>query len=82
MSEDRNKFIDFITGLSFTDGETALLLHQKPKRDGEGNFIYHAPVGPAYPPPASRPARNKNGSEILRGLSNGQFGSSSMRSIR
>ena len=59
MSEDRNKFIDFITGLSFTDGETALLLHQKPKRDGEGNFIYHGDGVPSATFPSFLPSKAK-----------------------
>jgi hypothetical protein len=59
MSEDRNKFIDFITGLSFTDGETALLLHQKPKRDSEGNFIYHGDGVPSATFPSFLPSKAK-----------------------
>ena len=59
MSEDRAKFIEFITGLADVDGETALLLWQKPKKDAEGNVIYHGDgvpqaVFPAYLPEAAK----------------------------
>ena len=46
MSEDRTTFIDYIIGLGDVDGETALLVRQKPKKDGEGNIIYHGDGAP------------------------------------
>jgi hypothetical protein len=47
MSEDRQKFIDYIVGLAAaTVGETALLLRQKPRYDSEGNMLYHADGAP------------------------------------
>jgi hypothetical protein len=58
MSEDRNKFIDYITGLADdTVGETALLLRQKPKRDSEGNLMYHADGVPQATFPAFMPEK-------------------------
>ena len=40
MSEDRTKFIEFITGLVDADGETALLLRQTPALV-DGQIVYH-----------------------------------------
>ena len=63
MSEDRTKFIEFITKLSDVDGETALLLWQKPKRDDNGELIYHGDGVPKAAFPAYLPskARIKDG---------------------
>ena len=63
MSEDRTKFIEFITKLSDVDGETALLLLQKPKRDDQGELIYHGDGVPKASFPAYLPdkARFKDG---------------------
>lgn len=63
MSEDRTKFLEFITGLADVDGETALLLRQKPKLDDEGNVIYHGDGVPKATFPAFLPhkARIKDG---------------------
>ena len=63
MSEDRTTFIDYITGLTDVDGETVLLLKQKPKKDGEGNIIYHGDGAPKAVFPAFLPdkARIKDG---------------------
>ena len=59
MSEDRTTFIEFVTGLADVDGETALLLKQKPKKDGEGNIIYHGDGVPQATFPAFMPAAAK-----------------------
>jgi hypothetical protein len=40
MSEDRIKFIEYVTGLAVEDGETALLLRQKPTLVN-GEIAYH-----------------------------------------
>ena len=63
MSEDRTKFLEFIAGLADVDGETALLLKQKPKLDDEGNVIYHGDGVPKATFPAFLPhkARIKDG---------------------
>jgi len=58
MSEDRIKFIEFVTGLAYETGETALLLRQTPKlRDGE--MVYHADGVPEATFPSFLPARAK-----------------------
>ena len=59
MSEDRTKFIEFITSLGDVDGETALFLHQKPKRDADGEIIYHGDGVPQATWPAYYPAKAK-----------------------
>jgi hypothetical protein len=63
MSEDRIKFIEYVTGLATENGETALLLRQKPKYDPDGNIIYHADGVPSATFPAFMPdkARIKEG---------------------
>lgn len=63
MSEDRTKFIEFITGLADVEGETALLLKQKPKLDDNGNIVYHGDGAPKATFPAFMPdkARIKDG---------------------
>jgi len=63
MSEDRIKFIDYVTGLASETGETALLLRQKPKYDADGGIIYHADGVPSASFPAFMPdkARIKEG---------------------
>ena len=64
MSEDRQKFVDYIVGLAAgTVGETALLVRQKPTHDSEGNFIFHADGAPKATFPAFLPekARIKEG---------------------
>ncbi len=63
MSEDRDRFIEYVTGLASETGETALLLKQKPKRDAEGQVIYHADGVPQATFPAFMPekARIKDG---------------------
>jgi hypothetical protein len=54
MSEDRDRFVKFVTGLAYEDGETALLLRQKPKlRDGA--LVYHADGVPSATFPAFMP---------------------------
>ena len=62
MSEDRTKFIEFITGLVDAVGETALLLHQKPQRV-DGEIVYHGDGVPKATFPAYMPekARIKDG---------------------
>ena len=45
MSEDRTKFIDFVTGLVDAEGETALMLRQKPTLV-DGQIIYHGDGAP------------------------------------
>ena len=59
MSEDRAKFIEFITGLSDADGETALLLRQTPKRNAMGEIIYHGDGVPNATFPAFLPEKAK-----------------------
>ena len=56
MSEDRTKFIEFITGLVDTDGETALLLKQKPTLVN-GEIVYHGDGAPKATFPAFLPAK-------------------------
>jgi hypothetical protein len=62
MSEDRTKFIEFITGLVDADGETALLLRQKPVLV-DGQIIYHGDGAPKATFPSFLPhkARIKDG---------------------
>lgn len=58
MSEEREKFIKFVTGLAFTEGETALLLRQKPVlKDGE--IVYHGDGVPKATFPAFLPDKAK-----------------------
>lgn len=58
MSEDRQKFIDYIVGLAAdTVGETALLVRQKPTRGEDGNLIYHADGAPKATFPAFLPEK-------------------------
>jgi len=45
MSEDRLNFIEFVTGLVDADGETALLLRQKPTLS-DGEIVYHGDGAP------------------------------------
>ena len=59
MSEDRDQFIEFITNLGDVDGETALLLLQKPSKDGDGNLIYHGDGVPKASFPAYYPSKAK-----------------------
>lgn len=59
MSEDRQKFISYVADLASEDGETALLLRQKPRFDADGNIRYHADgvpdaTFPAYLPEKAR----------------------------
>jgi len=62
MSEDRTRFIEFITGLVDADGETALLLKQKPTLV-DGAVVYHGDGAPKATFPAFMPdkARVKDG---------------------
>lgn len=62
MSEDRTKFIEFITGLVDADGETALLLRQTPALV-DGQIVYHGDGVPKATFPAFLPhkARIKDG---------------------
>jgi hypothetical protein len=62
MSEDRTKFIDYIAGLVCETSETALLLHQKPKKV-DGEIAYHGDGVPKAFFPAFLPeqARIKDG---------------------
>lgn len=59
MSEDRTKFINFITGLGDIDGETALLLWQKPKKNAAGEIVYHGDGVPQATFPAYLPETAK-----------------------
>lgn len=59
MSEDRQKFISYVTGLAFEEGETALLLRQKPRFDSDGNMRYHADGVPDATFPAYLPEKAK-----------------------
>jgi len=56
VSEDRTKFIEFITGLVDTNGETALLLKQKPTLVN-GEIVYHGDGAPKATFPAFMPAK-------------------------
>ena len=58
MSEDRTKFIEFITGLVDADGETALLLRQKPTLT-DGEIVYHGDGAPKATFPAFMPDKAK-----------------------
>lgn len=62
MSEDRTKFIEFITGLVDAEGETALLLRQTPALV-DGEIVYHGDGVPKATFPAFLPhkARIKDG---------------------
>ena len=62
MSEDRTKFIEFITGLVDAEGETALLLRQTPALV-DGQIVYHGDGVPKATFPAFLPhkARIKDG---------------------
>lgn len=62
MSEDRTKFIEFITGLADAEGETALLLRQTPALV-DGEIVYHGDGVPKATFPAFLPhkARIKDG---------------------
>jgi hypothetical protein len=62
MSEDRDTFIEYITGLCTEQGETALLLRQKPVMQN-GEMVYHADGAPKATFPAFIPesARIKDG---------------------
>jgi hypothetical protein len=55
MSEDRTTFIEYITQLGDVDGETVLLLKQKPKKDAAGDIIYHGDGVPKATFPAFMP---------------------------
>jgi len=58
MSEDRIKFIEYITGLAADNvGETALVVRQKPQYDSDGNMIYHADDVPKATFPAFLPKK-------------------------
>jgi hypothetical protein len=56
MSEDRTKFIEFVTGLADVEGETALLVRQKLTLDN-GRRIYHGDGAPKATFPAFVPAK-------------------------
>ena len=58
MSEDRTQFIEFVTGLVDADGETALLLRQKPKLEN-GEIVYHGDGAPKATFPAFMPEKAK-----------------------
>lgn len=62
MSEDRTKFIEFVTGLADAEGETALLLRQTPALV-DGQIVYHGDGVPKATFPAFLPhkARIKDG---------------------
>lgn len=62
MSEARTKFIDYVAGLVCEKGETALLLHQKPRKEN-GEIAYHGDGVPKAFFPAFLPeqARIKDG---------------------
>jgi hypothetical protein len=54
MTEDRTKFLEFITGLVDVDGETALMLRQKPTLI-DGEVVYHGDGAPKATWPAFLP---------------------------
>jgi hypothetical protein len=56
MSEDRTKFIEFVTDLADVEGETALLVRQKLTLDN-GQRIYHGDGAPKATFPAFVPAK-------------------------
>lgn len=58
MSEARDQFLAFITGLADVDGETALLLKQKPTLV-DGQIIYHGDGAPKATFPAFLPDKAK-----------------------
>ena len=58
MTNDRDKFIEYVTGLATETGETALLLRQKP-RLVEGALVYHSDGAPKATFPAFLPQRAK-----------------------
>ena len=58
MSEDRQKFIEYVTGLAAENGETALLLRQKPTLV-EGEMVYHGDGVPKATFPAYMPHKAK-----------------------
>lgn len=58
MSEDRVKFIEFITGLVDAEGETALMLRQKPTLV-DGQIVYHGDGAPKATFPAFLPEKAK-----------------------
>ena len=58
VSEARDTFIKFVTGLVDVDGETALLLHQKPVR-ADGELVYHGDGVPKATFPAFMPGAAK-----------------------
>lgn len=58
MSEDRTKFIEFITGLADAEGETALLLRQTPALV-DGQIVYHGDGVPKATFPAFLPHKAK-----------------------
>jgi hypothetical protein len=58
MNDARNDFINYVAGLAYETGETALLLHQKPKREN-GDIVFHGDgvpkaTFPAYLPDKAR----------------------------
>lgn len=59
MSEDRTKFLEFVLGLADVEGETALLLKQKPKLDENGEIIYHGDGVPKGTFPSFLPHKAK-----------------------
>ncbi len=59
MSEDRAKFIEYISKLCYVEGETILLLKQKPKLDADGNIIYHGDGVPDATFPSFHPDKAK-----------------------
>jgi len=60
MSEDRTKFIEYITGLATDNvGETALVVRQKPQHDSDGNMIFHADGAPKATFPAFLPEKTR-----------------------
>jgi hypothetical protein len=59
MSEDREKFIEYISKLCYVEGETILLLKQKPKLDADGNIIYHGDGVPDATFPSFHPDKAK-----------------------
>ena len=58
MSEDRIKFIKFITGLVDAEGETALMLRQKPTLV-DGQIVYHGDGAPKATFPSFLPEKAK-----------------------
>ena len=58
MSEDRTKFIEYVSNLACEAGETALLLRQTPKLEG-GEMVYHGDGVPKATFPAFLPEKAK-----------------------